>query len=280
MPGVPIDAHIHLVAHDAGEYPWITPEMTPLHRDFDVPQLAALMASAGVGGCVAIEARQTPRETDWLLGLAAQHPEMAAVVGWVDLRAQDLDAQLQKWHGRSKLRGFRHLVSDEPDPDFIERPDFVAGLRLIGERGYVYDLLVTPNQLTGVARVVRRLDGQSFVLDHAGLPDIRSGEHAAWAASLGALAELPNVAVKLSGLDFCADWQAWRPEDWRPYLDTALELFGPARLMIGSNWPVCTLTASYEATIGALLEYVTTLSPDERDSVLWRAAEDVYRITS
>jgi L-fuconolactonase len=236
------------------------------------------MRASDVSGCVAVQARQLAVETDWLLGLAGSWPAIVGVVGWVDLRAAGLADQLEQWRDQPLLKGFRHVVIDEDDPDFLEHSDVTAGIAELGRHGYSYDLLVLPHQLPGAARLAQRFPGQQFVLDHAGLPDIRGGGHAQWAESLAALASLDNVTMKLSALDFRADWDSWAAADLAPYLDSAFELFGSSRLMMASNWPVCTLSSTYAGTLAVVAEYVSRLTASEQSDVRFATARRTYRI--
>jgi L-fuconolactonase len=233
------------------------------------------MDSVGVTACVAVQARQTLDETRWFLDLAARHPFIMGVVGWIDLRAGDVERQLSEFTGCPALVGVRHIVQAEPD-GFLASPDFRAGVARLERTGLVYEILVYARQMPDAVAFARALPRQRFVLDHVGKPDIRSGGFDRWRRHFDELAALPNVVCKLSGLVTEADWRSWTPGQLRPYLDAALESFGPSRLMIGTDWPVCTVAASYETVVGLVLEAIAEYSEAERLRILEGTARSVY----
>jgi L-fuconolactonase len=263
-----IDAHQHFWRYDPSEYGWIDDSMAVLKRDFLPADAAREMAPAGFDACVAVQARQTLEETRWLLALADDHPFIAGVVGWVDLQADRAHAQLEQLSSNPRLVGVRHIVQSEPDDRFLLRPAFCRGIGLLDAFGLAYDILVYPRHLPVAADFVARFDRQRFVLDHLGKPDVRRGAIAQWERDLRRLAEFPNVFCKLSGLVTEADWSHWSPAQLGPYLDVAFDCFGPQRLVIGSDWPVCTVAADYAQTMRVVLEYVSSRSPEDRDAVL------------
>jgi L-fucono-1,5-lactonase len=273
-----IDAHQHFWRYDAAEYGWIDDSMAALRRDFLPDDSARQMSRAGFDACVAVQARQTIEETRWLLSLADAHPAIAGVVGWMDLQAGDVRTQLEAFADHSKLVGVRHIVQSEPDDRFMLRPEFCRGLALLEEYGLAYDILVYGRQLAAAVELVERLPGARFVLDHLGKPDIRHAERRAWERDVRALAVHPNVTAKLSGLVTEADWAAWNPVDLRPYLDVAFDCFGADRLMIGSDWPVCTLAADYERTMGVVIDYLADRPAEERDAVLGGTAQRFWNL--
>src|SRR5262249_41981088 len=252
-----------------------TDELGALKGTFLPGDLEPLLRGAGFDGCVAVEARQLPHENEWLLDLARSHPSIEGIVGWGDLCAPDGTARLGSLQGPPRIKGFRHVVIDEPDEGFLLRDDFQRGIAALGPLGFTYDLLIFPRHVPAAVRLVRKFPRQRFVLDHLGLPDIRARQLAPWAAGLKALAACPNVVCKLSGLAYRADWQRWRPGDFAPYLDVALERFGPGRLMVGSNWPVCTVAGAYAAVLDIVLDRVRTLSPGEQAQILGGTCTDV-----
>ncbi len=262
-----IDAHQHFWHYDPAEYSWIGAGMEVLKRDHLPGDLAPLLHAAGLDGSVAVQARQSVEETRWLLELAAREPAIKGVVGWVDLRSADAGRDLERLVVDAKLRGVRHVVQDEPDDEFMLRPDFSRGLSVLAEFGLSYDLLVFPRQLPAACRVVERLPQQRFVVDHIAKPLIREGRLEPWATDLRRLAALPNVMCKVSGLVTEASWQGWRAEDFAPYLDVVFEAFGPGRIMFGSDWPVCTLAAGYQQVVGLVAGYVASLPPAEQAGV-------------
>ncbi len=273
-----IDAHVHFFVYDAAEHPWVTDELRALRGSFLPAELEPRLRGSGFAGCVAVEARQSLRENDWLLELARSHPTIKGIVGWVDLCAPDVRGLLERLAVHPTIKGFRHVVIDEPDDGFLLRDDFRRGIASLIPYGFTYDLLIFPRHMATAVRLVQALPQQPFVLDHLGLPDLRAGELAAWAAALRGLAALPNVFCKLSGLAYRADWQRWKPEQLTPYLDVALELFGPKRLMIGSNWPVCTVAGAYETVVRVVLDWLRALSPDERSRIEGGTCAEFYRL--
>jgi L-fuconolactonase len=219
-----------------------------------------------------------PKENDWLLSLARSRPVIKGVVGWVDLAAPDITTQLEALAIHPEIKGFRHVVIDEPDDKFLLREDFQRGIAALGLFGFTYDLLIFPRHVPAAMQLVRKFPQQRFVVDHLGLPDIRGKQISSWQSGLKELAALPNVFAKLSGLVYRAHWQRWRPQDFAPYIDAALELFGPKRLMIGSNWPVCTVGGEFKNIINAYLDGIRALSPQDQAEILGGTCVRCYRL--
>jgi L-fuconolactonase len=265
---VRIDSHQHFWRYDPVEYDWIDQRMGVLKRDFLPEHLLPELQQAGFDGCVAVQARQTLEETRWLLELADAHPFVAGVVGWVDLCSPGVGEQLARFEGRRKLIGLRHVVQAEPDDRFLLRSDFLRGIEVLQRLGYAYDILIYPRHLKVATEFARRFPGMRLVLDHLAKPDIKGGRLDEWRRDLRALAALPHVSCKLSGLVTEADWLGFTTEQIRPCLETAFDCFGPERLMIGSDWPVCTLAADYARTMGVVLDYLERRAPAEREGVL------------
>jgi L-fuconolactonase len=275
-----VDAHHHvwnLAVRDQG---WITgPELAPLRRDFAVGELRPQAEAAGITATVLIQTVCVPEETPEFLALAAADPLVAGVVGWADLTAPDITdtlAALRARPGGSRLVGIRHQVQSEPDPQWLLRPDVRRGLRAVAAAGLVYDLVVTPGQLPAAAAVAASLPEVLFVLDHLGKPPVAAGSLEPWAADLRALAALPNTAAKLSGLVTEADHRHWTAADLRPFVETAMDAFGPWRLLFGSDWPVCTLAADYASVVATTESLLSGLAPVEREAVMGGNAVRVY----
>jgi L-fuconolactonase len=273
-----IDSHQHFWKYEAREYAWIDERMGDLKRDFLPADLGPLLAKAGFGACVAVQAQHSLDESAWLLDLADRNPFVAGVVGWVDLCSPEARAQLERFANRPKLVGVRHVVQGEPDDRFLLRSDFGRGIALLEEFGLAYDILIYPRHLAVAAEFVRRFPRQRFVLDHVAKPEIARGEIRAWSRGIRELAAAPNVAAKLSGLVTEADWKKWTPDEMRPYLDVAFECFGPGRLMIGSDWPVCTLAAGYEQTMALVGTYLEGRPETEREAVLGGNAQAFWNL--
>ncbi len=273
-----IDAHQHFWHYDAVEYGWIDDSMAVLQRDFLPHDLKPLLDESGFDGCVAVQARQTIEETRWLLELARRNDFIRGVVGWVDLRSPDLAEQLGELTRNPKLVAVRHIVQAEPDDEFMLRPDFRRGIAQLAEFGLVYDLLVYPRQLRAAARLVRQFPWQRFVLDHIAKPLIAQAAIEPWSTDIRALAQLPNVWCKVSGMVTEARWNRWRPQDFHPYLDVVFDAFGHQRIMIGSDWPVCTVAADYGSTMRIVTDYIAQLSAAQQDAILGGNCAGVYRL--
>jgi L-fuconolactonase len=273
-----IDAHQHFWHYDAVEYGWIDDSMAALRRDFLPHDLKPLLDEAGFGGCVAVQARQTLEETHWLLELAARNEFIRGIVGWVDLRSPNLAEQLGELTCNPKLVALRHVVQAEPDDEFMLRPDFRRGIAQLAEFGLVYDLLVYPRQLRAAVKLVSQFPWQRFVLDHIGKPLIAQAALEPWNTDIRALAQLPNVSCKVSGMVTEARWNQWRPQDFHPYLDVVFEAFGHQRIMIGSDWPVCTVAANYGSTMHIVTDYIAQLPSEQQDAILGGNCAGVYRL--
>jgi L-fuconolactonase len=276
---VRIDAHHHLWDLDVRDQPW-TAELPALRRSFGIDELRPTLVANEVDATVLVQTISVADETPELLALADAEPVIAGVVGWIDLTAPDAAdqlARLQDGEGGGRLVGIRHQVQEEPDPRWLCRADVRRGLAAVGEAGLAYDLLVKPQQLASAVDTVRALPDMRFVLDHAGKPAIRDRAIQPWHAEIAELAQLPNVAVKLSGLvTEAAD--EWTVEQLRPYVDVLLQAFGPFRIMFGSDWPVCLLAASYREVVAAAQELTAQLSSAERDDVFGETAARWYGI--
>jgi L-fuconolactonase len=273
-----IDAHQHFWIYDPRKYRWIDETMRPLRRDFLPADLRHELKREGFQGSVAVQARQSLQETRWLLELAAQSPFILGVVGWVELRSPQAGAHLKQLAQNPKLVGIRHIVQNEPDDRFLLQRDFLRGISLLAEFDLAYDILIYPKHLNAAAELVRRFPEQRFVLDHLAKPEIKSGTINAWKKGIAELAAYPNVYCKLSGLVTEADWNRWKPGDMRPYLDVAFERFGPNRLLIGSDWPVCTLAGSYARVMGLVKDYLSEHSEQEREAILGGNAKRFWRL--
>jgi len=270
-----LDAHQHFWSYDAAQYPWIPPG-SPLHRSWLPDDLAALQRPLGFDGSIAVQARQVVEESDWLLGLAGRHAHVQGVVGWVDLRSDRVEADLERLARHPKFVGVRHVVQEEPDDDFMLGREFQRGISKLAAYGLTYDILIYPKQLPAAIRLVENFPEQPFVLDHIAKPFIKAGTLEPWATQLRRLAKLPNVHCKVSGMLTEADHQAWHAEQFRPYLDTVFEAFGPARLMYGSDWPVCLFAGSYEQAYRLVDDYARGMTAAERAGLFGGNAAAFY----
>lgn len=273
-----IDSHQHFWVYDPKEHVWMGEEHGAIKRNFGPDDLGPLLSASGFDGCIAVQARQSLAETDGLLKLAREHAFIRGVVGWVDLRSQRLEEQLEKYVDEQKLVGVRHVIHDEADDRFMLREDFRRGLGLLEGFALAYDLLLFPKHLKHAAELADEFPRQRFVLDHIGKPAIRDGALSPWREDIRRLAARENVWCKLSGMVTEAKWGAWKAEDFWPYLDVVMEAFGPGRCMVGSDWPVCTVSGDYGAVMGIVEGYAGRLSPSNRQAILGGTCAAFYRV--
>jgi L-fuconolactonase len=257
---VRVDAHVHVWGvSELERYTWMTSELAAIRRPFGLEELAPLLAANGFECAILVQTYSSVEETGAFLELAAASPLIAGVVGWVDLTNPGLADTLAELRERADGRylvGIRHQVHDEPDPAWLLRDDVRRGLRAVQDAGLVYDLLVRSRELPAAIETARALPELPIVVDHIAKPPIATGKLEPWAELLAKLARLEHVFCKLSGLVTEADWATWRPQDLAPYADRVVELFGDDRLLFGSDWPVCTLAASYDRVVAVAQQVV------------------------
>jgi len=275
-----IDAHQHFWLYNDRDYEWMDESCEPIRRDFMPEDLKPHLESLGFAGSIAVQARQTLEETEWLLALADREASILGVVGWLDLCSERIDEQLERYAPHPKLKGVRHVVQDEPDDEFVLRADFQRGISRLKDYGLTYDLLLFPRHLKPAIRLVERFPEQPFVLDHIAKPDIAGGVIAGWREAIRELAAHPNVCCKLSGMVTEAKRGNWLPEDFRPYLDIVFEAFGVQRLMIGSDWPVCLLNGDYSSVMGIVIDYVKSLPTADQEAILGGNCARFYGIST
>jgi L-fuconolactonase len=268
-----LDAHQHFWKYDAAQYGWI-PKGSPLERDWLPPDLAKEQAHVGMNGSIAVQARQSLEESRWLLELAEHHAAIKGVVGWVDVRADNVEDQLARFAPHPKFVGVRHVVQDEPDNDFMLRADFRRGLGRLRQFQLTYDILIYPRQLPAAIQLVRQFPEQPFVLDHLAKPFIRDGILSPWKEHIAELARSPNVWCKVTE----ARRDGWKREDFHPCLDVVFEQFGAGRLMFGSDWPVCLLAGSYAEVFGIVRDYLAAFDARQRDQVLGENCARFYGV--
>jgi L-fuconolactonase len=277
-----VDAHHHLLDPARRDYPWLTADYAAIDRRFGPEDLAPELAAAGIDRTILVQSIASLDETRELMSTASTTGLIAGVVGWVDLTdpaVAEVIAGLRAAPGGGGLVGIRHQVQDEPDPDWLSRPDVRRGLQAVEAAGLTYDLLVRSRELTAALAVARERPGLRLVIDHLAKPPIRSGATEPWASLMRPFGELPNVWGKLSGLVTEADPVAWRVADLAPFVDLALGIFGPARLMFGSDWPVCMVAASYADVVSAARELTVELSSPQREAIFGGAAERAYDLS-
>jgi len=274
-----IDSHQHFWQYDPIEFGWISADMPGLQRDLLPADLAPLLAAHQIDGCVAVQARSSLAESDWLLSLASQSPFIKGVVGWVDLLSPAVEADLERLAANPRFRGLRHIVQSEPDDAFMLRPEFQRGIRSLAHFGLVYDILIFPRHLQAAFSLASAFPDQTFVLDHIAKPYVKDRLISPWDTGIRTLASLPNVYCKVSGLVTEADWSTWQPADFRPYLDVVFEAFGANRIMFGSDWPVCTLAGTYSQVYKLLGDYANSLSLTEQSAIWGGTAVRAYGLT-
>lgn len=252
--------------------------MSLLKKDYLPEDLEPQLHAAGVSATVVVQARQSLVETRWLLKLAEQNPFIKGVIGWFDLRSQDLVQQLKEFSDHPKMVGARHVIHDEADDDFMLRSDFKTGIVYLGAHGLCYDLLLFPRHLRRAVKLVKYFPRQRFVLDHLGKPSIKTGKLEPWREDIARLATYPNVWCKLSGMVTEADIKNWSPEDLVPYIETVLEAFGPKRVLLGSDWPVCRLAGEYGQVMKIVPDYIASLNSADQERILYKNAIDCYQL--
>lgn len=271
-----LDAHQHFWQYDPQRHAWIDESMQSIRRSFMPPDLEPLLQVNGVQGTVLVQVDQTQLENRFMLELAAANPWIKAVVGWIDLQAPDVQEQAQALQAYPLLRGFRHVAQAEPDAQWLCRPEVVRGIRAIGKLGFSYDILIYPHQLEAAIQLVQQCPDQPFVLDHLAKPYIREKDINGWRRLVQRLSAYENVFAKLSGLVTEAHWQHWQLMDIYPYLEVALQTFGTARLMWGSDWPVCEVAASYQQTLDLVQAFIAPLTAAEQAAIMGGNAARFY----
>jgi L-fuconolactonase len=278
-----VDAHHHLWDPARRDYPWMDDSLAPIRRRFGPADLDAAAAPHQIDQTVLVQTVSSTEETEEFLAVAATSARIAGVVGWVELAAPDVAGELAALRaapGGGTLVGIRHQVHDEPDPRWLLREEVLRGLAAVADAGLSFDLLVRERELPAARAAVERLPQLEFVLDHLAKPRIREGATAPWAGELATLARLPNVTCKVSGLVTEADWAGWTTAQLVPYVRHAAEVFGPERLLFGSDWPVCLLAAGYGEVVAAAEAALegAGLAPSEREAVFAGNARRVYRL--
>ncbi|WP_276369315.1 amidohydrolase family protein [Chryseolinea sp. H1M3-3] len=273
-----IDSHHHLWKYNDERDRWITDDMAVIQRNFLPEDLKPILHANHIDGTVLVQTDQSKEENIFLLANALQHDFIKGVVGWIDLQARDVTDHLAYYKEFKKLKGFRHILQGEEQRDFMLRPDFKRGIGKLKEHGYTYDILVYPDQLKYTVEFVKEFPDQPFVLDHLAKPYIKDKRIDDWKKDIQALAVLDNVFCKVSGMVTEADWKSWSQNDLRPYLDVVVESFGIARLMYGSDWPVCLVAASYEKVIDVTLNYFSSFSEHEQDLIFGKNATRFYNL--
>jgi L-fuconolactonase len=274
------DSHQHFWQVGRFDYPWMSKDLGVLYRDYLPDDLAPVLRQNGVKQTVLVQASNSVAESRWLLELADKNSFIAGVVGWVGLMSVEIDAQLDELCAHRKFKGIRHLVESEPNDDWLVQPAVLAGLRKLSERGLSYDLLVHTRHLRYVPQVAEGCPDLRLVIDHLAKPPIARNEFKEWSEAMKLVSHYSNIQCKLSGLVTEANWSSWQANDLRPYVEHALELFGPERMMFGSDYPVCLLAASYDRVLGSFQELLKEIGDDDRDKIFSKNAARFYRLNS
>jgi L-fuconolactonase len=271
-----IDSHQHFWHYNPAEHTWMNKQMSVLKTNYLPNNIKPLLTESGIDGTVAVQARQNLDETEFLLDLSAQYELIQGVVGWVDMRSDDMNAQLEKYAPHPKFVGVRHVVHDEPDDQFMLGDAFLRGLAQLQKHNLTYDLLLFPKHIPIAIEVVKQFPEQHFVLDHIAKPLIKDSILEPWATDIRKLATYENVYCKVSGMVTEAKWNEWTQSDYVQYLDVVFECFGSERLMYGSDWPVCTLSGSYSQVIRIVETYIAKLSDNEQAKIMGGNAAHFY----
>lgn len=272
-----IDSHHHVWRYTQEEFDWISKDMSVLRRDFSMTEYDALLKANGIDGAVAIEARQTIGETEWLLQQAQEYPRLKGVIGWLPLASSQIAPLLDRFCEHEKFKGVRHVVQAENE-GFLCGEGFNDGIAHLTRRNLAYDILIVEHQLPATIEFIDRHPHQTFILDHIAKPLIRDGVLQPWRACIREIAKRDNVVCKISGFVTEADFENWTIGDLQPYWETALEFFGPNRLMFGSDWPVCLVATDYSHWLEVVRDWAAPLSDNEQASIFGETAIRAYRL--
>lgn len=272
-----IDSHQHFWKYHPIKNSWIEDHMKVIRRDFLPDDLHPILEKNTIDGCIAVQADQSEEETEFLLSLAENNSFIKGVVGWVDLKSENIKERLSHFAKFNKLKGIRHIVQAEPD-DYMLDEKFQRGISFLDQFNLTYDILVFPSQLSAAIELVDNFPHQKFVVDHIAKPLIKEGKLEPWKTEMISLAKSPNVMCKISGMVTEADWSSWESGDIKPYLDVIFNALGPDRIMFGSDWPVCLLAASYEQQLEIVETYISSFSPEDKNKIMGGNALNFYNL--
>jgi len=273
-----IDSHQHFWNYEPEKHSWIDDEMSVIRRDFLSDDLQKVFDENGVDACVAVQADQTTEETDFLISLAENNNFIKGVVGWVDLRSESIEEDLLKYKKYDVVKGFRHVVQQEQDHNFMLRPEFLNGIELLGKYDLCYDILIFPHQLGAALELVKKFPNQKFVIDHIAKPYIKDGFFEGWAVMMREIAKNQKVYCKISGMITEADYKTWTPEQVYPYMKLVLESFGAGRVMYGSDWPVCLVAGNYSIVKALVTDFISDLSQEQQNAIMGGNAAKFYNL--
>jgi L-fuconolactonase len=272
-----IDSHQHFWKYDPVKSAWIDESMMEIRKDFVPSDLESILQKQNIDGCITVQVDQTEEETLFMLKQAKKYSFIKSVVGWIDLRADNITGRLEYFSDFDHLAGFRHILQAE-EPSRMLEPEFLRGISELKKYDFTYDILIYPKHLDAAIELVKKNPDQKFVIDHMAKPEIRNGTFEPWATKMAEMAEYDHVWCKVSGLITEADWKNWTTDQLKPYLDHVFDRFGPKRIMYGSDWPVCLLAGSYDQVYSLIRDYVEDLSDSEKMDVLGNNASKFYGI--
>lgn len=273
-----IDSHQHFWNYNPNKHSWIDDSMSVIRKSFTPEDLQKVYAENSIDACVAVQADQTLDETNFLLDLASKNNFIKGVVGWVDLRNENIDEVLESYSNAEKLKGIRHIVQGEPDHNFLLRPNFLNGISKLEKHNLAYDILIFPHQLGTAIEFVKKFPNQKFVIDHIAKPYIKDGFYDGWAILMKEIAQYDNVFCKVSGMTTEADYNNWTPNQIHPYMNLVLEAFGTERIMFGSDWPVCLVAGNYTQVKDLVTEFISNFSKAEQDAIMGKNAIQFYNL--
>ena len=275
-----IDSHQHFWKYKPSKHKWIDDSMSLIRKDFMPSDLKKVYDKNKIDGCIAIQADQTLKETNFLLDLSKENTFIKGIVGWVDLRASNIDNTLEYYSKYKKIKGFRHVVQDEADHNFLLRPEFLRGISYLEKYNYVYEILIFPHQLETTLEFVKKFPNNKFIIDHIAKPYIKNGLYDEWARLMSEISKCENVFCKMSGMITEADYNLWTPEQITPYMDLVLTSFGSKRILFGSDWPVCLVAGSYKKVKELVTNFISKLSENEKTNIMGKNAINLYNIKS
>lgn len=278
MKALRIDSHQHFWNYDHKKHVWMNDDMTVLKTDYLPHDLEPFLKLCDLDGCIAVQANQAEIENDFLLSLSNQYDFIKGIVGWVDLQADNVADRLEYYQDFSKMKGFRHIIQDEQDMNFMLRPAFMKGVSMLKQFGFTYDILIFAAHLPNTLSFIKAFPDQPFVIDHIAKPNIKMGEIETWEKYMKEISSYENIYCKISGMVTEADWKKWKKENFTKYLDVVVEAFGIDRIMYGSDWPVCTLAASYQQQFNIVKEYFANFSKTEQESFFGVNATNFYQL--
>ncbi|MBD0289422.1 MAG: amidohydrolase family protein [Flavisolibacter sp.] len=273
-----IDAHQHFWKFDPVRDSWINDDMKVIQKDFLPEDLAPLLQRNGFAGSVVVQSDQSEEENAFQLQNAEKFDFIKGVVGWVNLRAENIEERLHYYSQFKKMKGFRHVLQGEPERDMMLQPAFMNGIKLLNRYGFTYDILIYQDQLQYIPSFVSSFSDQPFVIDHIAKPNIKEGQLTNWKKDMAAVAQYENVYCKISGIVTEADWKNWEKAHFTPYLDAVVDAFGTDRLLFGSDWPVCLVAASYEEVVGIVEDYFSAFSKEEQEKLFALNATRFYNL--